>query len=166
MYYWYLLTFITLLGALFVILAKNPMYSVISLVFTLFCISVHYLLLNAQFLFVVNIAVYAGAIMVLFLFVIMMLDLRKNLPDSKSKITKIGGMFTGITFLTILFLILKSNQFAPNPEASSQIGMVGNLGQVLFTEYLLPFELISILFFVAMVGAVMLGKREEGERNF
>jgi NADH-quinone oxidoreductase subunit J len=166
MYYWYLLTFITLLGALFVILAKNPMYSVISLVFTLFCISVHYLLLNAQFLFVVNIAVYAGAIMVLFLFVIMMLDLRKNLPDSKSKLVKIGGMCTGLALMVLFYLILRRNEFAPNPSADSQIGMVGNLGQVLFDEYLLPFELISILFFVAMVGAVMLGKREEGERNF
>jgi NADH-quinone oxidoreductase subunit J len=166
MYYWYLLTFITLLGALFVILAKNPIYSVVSLVFTLFCISVHYLLLNAQFLFVVNIAVYAGAIMVLFLFVIMMLDLRKNLPDSKSKMVKLGGGFVGIALLSTLFVILRKNEFAPNPEADSQIGLVGNLGQVLFTQYLLPFELISILFFVAMVGAVMLGKREEGERNF
>ena len=66
----------------------------------------------------------------------------------------------------ILLAVLRKNEFAPNPTADSQIGLVGNLGKVLFNEYLLPFELISILFFVAMVGAVMLGKREAGERNF
>lgn len=166
MAYWYFLTALTLLSALMVILSKNPIHSVLYLVFTFFCISGHYVLLNAQFLMVVNIIVYAGAIMVLFLFVIMMLDLRKNLPDSKSNLTKIAGVVTGGTLIVILFAVLRKNEFAPNPTADSQIGLVGNLGQVLFNEYLLPFELISILFFVAMVGAVMLGKREAGERNF
>ncbi len=166
MFHWYLLTALTLLGALFVILAKNPMYSVLSLVFTLFCISLHYLFLNAQFLFVVNIAVYAGAIMVLFLFVIMMLDLRRNLPDSKSKLVKIGGGATAAVLLAVMILILRKNEFAPNATADSQVGLVENLGMTLFSQYLLPFELISILFFVAMVGAVLLGKREAGERNF
>ncbi len=166
MAYWYFLTALTLLSALMVIISKNPIHSVLYLVFTFFCISGHYVLLNAQFLMVVNIIVYAGAIMVLFLFVIMMLDLRKNVPDSKSNLTKIAGVVTGGTLLIILLAILLKNEFAPNPSADSQIGLVGNLGTVLFSEYLLPFELISILFFVAMVGAVMLGKREAGERNF
>jgi NADH-quinone oxidoreductase subunit J len=166
MFHWYLLTAITLIGALFVILTKNPMYSVLSLVFTLFCISLHYLFLNAQFLFVVNIAVYAGAIMVLFLFVIMMLDLRRNLPDSKSKLVKIGGGVTAAVLLAVMILILRKNEFAPNATADSQVGLVENLGLSLFSQYLLPFELITILFFVAMVGAVLLGKREAGERNF
>jgi NADH-quinone oxidoreductase subunit J len=166
MAYWYFLTALTLLSALMVIISKNPIHSVLYLVFTFFCISGHYVLLNAQFLMVVNIIVYAGAIMVLFLFVIMMLDLRKNVPDSKSKLTKVAGVITGGTLLIIMLAILRKNEFAPNPTADSQIGLVGNLGTVLFSEYLLPFELISILFFVAMVGAVMLGKREAGERNF
>lgn len=166
MAYWYFLTALTLLSALMVILSKNPIHSVLYLVFTFFCISGHYVLLNAQFLMVVNIIVYAGAIMVLFLFVIMMLDLRKNLPDSKTNLTKIAGVITGGTLMVIIFAIFRKNEFAPNPNTDSQIGLVGNLGKVLFSEYLLPFELISILFFVAMVGAVMLGKREAGERNF
>jgi NADH-quinone oxidoreductase subunit J len=166
MAYWYFLTALTLLSALMVILSKNPIHSVLYLVFTFFCISGHYVLLNAQFLMVVNIIVYAGAIMVLFLFVIMMLDMRKNLPDSKSNLTKIAGVVTGGTLMVIMFAILRKNEFAPNPSVDSQIGLVNNLGTVLFNQYLLPFELISILFFVAMVGAVMLGKREAGERNF
>jgi NADH-quinone oxidoreductase subunit J len=166
MAYWYFLTALTILSALMVIISKNPIHSVLYLVFTFFCISGHYVLLNAQFLMVVNIIVYAGAIMVLFLFVIMMLDLRKNQPDSKTNLTKIAGAITGGTFLVLLIAIFRKNEFAPNPNIDTQIGMVENLGKVLFSQYLLPFELISILFFVAMVGAVMLGKREAGERNF
>jgi NADH-quinone oxidoreductase subunit J len=166
MLYWYILTALTLLGALAVILAKNPIHSVLALVFTFFCISGHYVLLNAQFLMVVNIIVYAGAIMVLFLFVIMMLDLRRNQPDSKNKWIKLAGVATGGVLLIVLVLILKNNNWAPNPTADSQVGLVQNLGKVLYTKYLLPFELVTVLFFVAMVGAVLLGKREAGERNF
>jgi NADH-quinone oxidoreductase subunit J len=166
MIYWYILVALTLAGALTVILVKNPIYSVLALVFTFICISVHYLLLNAQFLFAVNIVVYMGAIMVLFLYTIMMLDLRKNMPESKARWVKIGGIATGVAFLVILVLVLKNNNWAPNPTVDTQIGLVNNLGQVLYTKYLLPFELVTVLFFVAMVGAVMLGKREAGERNF
>jgi NADH-quinone oxidoreductase subunit J len=140
-------------------------------VFTFFCISGHYVLLNAQFLMAVNIIVYAGAIMVLFLFVIMMLDLRKNMPESKSSLVKLAGSVVAGTLLVILVAAFHKNSMpAPTAENTanftSQTGMVENLGKVLYSEYLLPFELVSILFFVAMVGAVLLGKREAGERNF
>ena len=86
MNYWYFLTALTLLSALMVILSKNPINSILSLIFTFFCLTTHYILLNAQFLAVVNFIVYAGAIMVLFLFVVMMMDLRTNTPDSKTTI--------------------------------------------------------------------------------
>jgi NADH-quinone oxidoreductase subunit J len=119
----------------------------------------------------VNIIVYAGAIMVLFLFVIMMLDLRKNMPESKSSLVKLAGSVVAGTLLVILVAAFHRNSMpAPTAENTanftSQTGMVENLGKVLYSEYLLPFELVSILFFVAMVGAVLLGKREAGERNF
>ena len=154
-----------------VVFAKNPIHSVLYLVFTFFCISGHYVLLNAQFLMAVNIIVYAGAIMVLFLFVIMMLDLRKNMPESKTSLVKLAGSVVSGTLLVILVAAFhKNNLPAPSAENTanftSQTGMVENLGKVLYSEYLLPFELVSILFFVAMVGAVLLGKREAGERNF
>ena len=151
-----------------VVLAKNPIHSVLYLVFTFFCISGHYVLLNAQFLMAVNIIVYAGAIMVLFLFVIMMFDLRKNQPESKSNLTKLAGSVVAGSLLVVLIALVRQNNFqTPTSEGfSSQTGMVENLGKVLYSEYLLPFELVSILFFVAMVGAVLLGKREAGERNF
>jgi NADH-quinone oxidoreductase subunit J len=165
---WYFLSGLTLMSALMVVLAKNPIHSVLYLVFTFFCISGHYVLLNAQFLMAVNIIVYAGAIMVLFLFVIMMFDLRKNKPESKTLLTKLAGSVVAGSLLVILVAIYRNTQIpTPNVQTySSQNGMVENLGKVLYSEYLLPFELVSILFFVAMVGAVMLGKREAGERNF
>jgi NADH-quinone oxidoreductase subunit J len=165
---WYFLSGLTLLSALMVVLAKNPIHSVLYLVFTFFCISGHYVLLNAQFLMAVNIIVYAGAIMVLFLFVIMMFDLRKNQPESKSNLTKLAGSVVAGSLLVVLIALVRQNNIMP-PRAEgfiSQTGMVENLGKILYSEYLLPFELVSILFFVAMVGAVLLGKREAGERNF
>ena len=165
---WYFLSALTLLSALMVVFAKNPIHSVLYLVFTFFCISGHYVLLNAQFLMAVNIIVYAGAIMVLFLFVIMMFDLRKNQPESKSNLTKLAGSVVAGSLLVVLIALVRQNNFmTPKAEGFvSQTGMVENLGKVLYSEYLLPFELVSILFFVAMVGAVLLGKREAGERNF
>jgi NADH-quinone oxidoreductase subunit J len=117
----------------------------------------------------VNIIVYAGAIMVLFLFVIMMLDLRRNSPDSKTNLTKLAGAVVGGTVLVIIIAATRKINLgtgADNALYNSQTGMVENLGKLLYRNYLLPFELVSILFFVAMVGAVMLGKREAGERNF
>ena len=165
---WYFLAGLTLLSALMVVLAKNPIHSVLYLVFTFFCISGHYVLLNAQFLMVVNIIVYAGAIMVLFLFVIMMFDLKRNQPESKSSLTKLAGSIVAGSLLVILVALVRKNTIPVPLESkfSSNTGMVETLGKILYSEYLLPFELISILFFVAMVGAVMLGKREAGERNF
>ena len=169
MNFWYFLTALTLLSALMVVLSKNPIHSVLYLVFTFFCISGHYVLLNAQFLMAVNIVVYAGAIMVLFLFVIMMMDLRKNMPGSKSTLTKLAGAILGGTLLVILVAASRKVDLkdAVNLAAyKDQTGMVEGLGQILYRDYVLPFELVSVLFFVAMVGAVMLGKREAGERNF
>ncbi|MEA5459507.1 NADH-quinone oxidoreductase subunit J [Arcicella sp. LKC2W] len=169
MNFWYFLTALTLLSALMVVLSKNPIHSVLYLVFTFFCISGHYVLLNAQFLMAVNIVVYAGAIMVLFLFVIMMMDLRKNMPDSKNTLTKLAGAILGGTLLVIMVAATRKMDLSGDAiiaNYSSQTGMVESLGKILYRDYVLPFELVSVLFFVAMVGAVMLGKREAGERNF
>ncbi len=163
----YFLTFLTLLSALMVIFSKNPIHSVLYLILTFFTISGHYILLNAQFLAAVNIIVYAGAIMVLFLFVIMFLDLKKESEQHIPALAKVAGVIAGGMLLVIFVAAFKSMQTITPDEASfnSQIGLVTTLGKVLFKQYLLPFELASVLFLSAMVGAVMLGKKEEGERN-
>jgi NADH-quinone oxidoreductase subunit J len=163
----YFLTFLTLLSAIMVVFSKNPIHSVLYLILTFFTISGHYILLNAQFLAAVNIIVYAGAIMVLFLFVIMFLNLKKEQAEESSNLTKAAAVISGGLLLVILVAVLKTTATQPFNEVgfNSQIGLVKTLGQTLFRDFLLPFELASVLFLSAMVGAVLLGKREEGEKN-
>ncbi|MBD2752049.1 NADH-quinone oxidoreductase subunit J family protein [Spirosoma validum] len=164
------LTVITLFSAIGVVTARNPIYSVLALIATFFCLSGHYILLNAQFLAAVNIIVYAGAIMVLFLFTIMFLNLRKEDEESKTNLTKMASVVVGGILMVMLITIFRAKS-AQVPTVSSQTfdaktGLVENLGQLLYNDYILPFELASVLFLVAMVGAVMLGKREAGDRHF
>jgi NADH-quinone oxidoreductase subunit J len=162
------LSFVALLSALGVVLAKNPVHSVLFLILTFFTLSGHYLLLNAQFLAAVNIIVYAGAIMVLFLFVIMFLNLNEETEPHKPALAKFAAAIAGGMLLLILVAALRNVNPAGYDATSfdSQIGMVDRLGMVLFNDYALPFELASVLLLAAMVGSVMLGKRETGERNF
>jgi len=153
---------LTIGSALMVILSPHPVRSVLYLILTFFLISGNYILMNAQFIAVVNIIVYAGAIMVLFLFVLMLLNLSKdNEPRSSIKM-KIAATFAGGALLTVLIAALKDSVVLPKTEMlENQQGMVENLGQLLFTKYVLPFEMSSILFIAAMVGAVLLAKREK-----
>jgi NADH-quinone oxidoreductase subunit J len=166
--FFYFLSFLTILSAVMVVVSRNPIHSVLYLILTFFTLSGHYILLNAQFLAAVNIIVYAGAIMVLFLFVIMFLNMKQDHEESKTNLTKIAATIVGGTVFVILFGAYRKSVIPGLDEQQfdSQIGMIENLGHLLFRDYLLPFELVSILLLVAMVGAVMLGKREIGERHF
>ncbi len=151
-----------------VVTSKSPVYSVLYLILTFFCLSGHYIILNAQFLAFVNIIVYAGAIMVLFLFVIMFLNMKEDEAETSPTLIRTLATGTAIVLGVTLVLAFSTVKVAAfNPMAfDSQVGMVKNLGSVLFREYLLPFELASVLFLIAMVGAVMLGRREAGDRHF
>lgn len=160
-YIFYFLSFLAILCGLMVILEKNPVHSVLYLVITFFAIAGHYILLNAQFLFAVQIIVYAGAIMVLFLFVIMLLNLNKESENHKSMAWKFAAVIASGILLIVLVGAMRQTNALPAPSAvNSDMGLVKNLGKVLFTDFLLPFEIASILFLAAMVGAVMLGKKE------
>ena len=156
------LSVIALFSALMVISSKNPVYSVLWLILTFFSISGHYILLNAQFLAIVNIIVYAGAIMVLFLFVIMLMNLNKDMEPQKSKWLKLVGAIAGGCLLLVLIAAFKDieikNQLAETN--TGDIGLIQNLGKVLFTDYVVPFEISSVLFLSAMVGAVVIGKKD------
>ncbi len=164
----YGLSILALFGALGTIMSRNPIHSVIYLILTFFSLSAHYVMLNAQFLAAVNIIVYAGAIMVLFIFVIMFLNLRSESEEMSRNSVLIAATVLGSLLGLILISTLKKAEIQSfNPyEYKSQTGMIETLGNVLYQDYLLPFELVSVLFLVAMAGAVMLGKREKGERNF
>jgi NADH-quinone oxidoreductase subunit J len=154
------LSALSLISAMLVITSKNPVFSVLWLIVTFFTISGHYILLNAQFLAVVNIIVYAGAIMVLFLFVIMLMNLSKDTEPQKSKWLKLAGAVAGGCFLLVLVAALRGTENRMAQLGTGEIGLIQNLGHVLFTEYVVPFEIASILFLSAMVGAVVIGKRE------
>jgi NADH-quinone oxidoreductase subunit J len=164
----FFLTFVALFSALGVVLSRNPVHSVLFLILTFFILTAHYVLLNAQFLAAVNIIVYAGAIMVLFLFVIMFLNLNVAKEVEKPTLAKIAAVISGGALFVIMVAVLRTAEVGTYDPATfnSQIGMVETLGMVLFRDYILAFELVAVLFLVSMVGAVMLGKREAGERNF
>lgn len=159
----YFVAFLSIFFSLLVIFSKNPVHSVLYLILTFFTITVHYILLNAQFLAIVNFIVYMGAIMVLFLFVIMLLNLSKATEPMRSLWMKILGTIAGACFLLTLVAALKSVDNASQAAvitASQDLGLVKNLGRVLFKEFLLPFELSSVLLLSAMVGAILLAKKE------
>lgn len=157
----YFLAFLALLSSMMVIFSKNPIHSVLYLIITFFAIAGHYILLNAQFLAVVHIIVYAGAIMVLFLFVIMFLNLNTETEPQQSSLVKMAGIMAGGSLMLIFVGALKDVAMITNANPRMEIGLVKTLGITLFKDYLLPFELVSILFLAALIGAVILGKKEE-----
>ena len=159
----YILGGLTIGSALMVILSSHPIRSILYLVVTFFMISANYVLMNAQFLAIVNIIVYAGAIMVLFLFVLMMLNLSKD-AEPKSSIKMIAAsVIAGGSLLVVFIAALRDAHVAIGASAgtSNDIGLVKTLGRELFTTYVLPFEMSSVLFISAIVGAVLLAKREK-----
>ena len=157
----YFLSFLAILSALMVVVSKNPVHSVLYLIITFFAIAGHYVLMNAQFLAAVHIIVYAGAIMVLFLYVIMMLNLNAEVEPQKNVWIKGAATIAGGSLMVVLvgaFREVSQNSFIGNYNPS--VGLISNLGKTLYSDFMLPFEISSILFLSAMVGAVMLAKKE------
>lgn len=155
-----ILATLSVFSALMVVLSKKPVHSVLYLIFCFFTIGGHYLLLNAQFLFAVHIIVYAGAIMVLFLFTLMFINLNKESEPHKSNLLKTAAtLVAGCLLLVLVSTVTETGGALPAPADDAQIGTVSNLGKSLYGDYVLPFEITSILLLAAMVGAVMLGKK-------
>jgi NADH-quinone oxidoreductase subunit J len=156
------LSVLALVAAILVVVSKNPVHSVLWLILVFFAISGHYILLNAQFLAIVNLIVYAGAIMVLFLFVFMLMNLNADTEPQKNKWLKIAGVVAAGSLLLVLVAALKNadlkTQFAE--MNGGDIGLIHNLGLALFNDYVIPFEISSVLFLSAMVGVVVIGKKE------
>jgi NADH-quinone oxidoreductase subunit J len=159
LYAFYFLSFLAVFSALMVVFSRNPIYSVLYLIITFFCVGGHYLLLSAEFLFAVHIIVYAGAIMVLFLYVIMLLNLNKEDESQKTNYIRFAAILSAGLLLLVIIGALRGVETAQvNVGAATSYGKVKELGKLLFNEFLLPFEIVSILLLAAMVGAVMLGK--------
>ncbi|RYE34366.1 MAG: NADH-quinone oxidoreductase subunit J [Sphingobacteriaceae bacterium] len=157
----YFVAFLSVFFSLLVIFSKNPVHSVLYLILTFFTFTIHYFLLNAQFLGIVNFIVYMGAILVLFLYTLMLMNLNHDTEPLKSNLLKVIGVIAGGCLLVTLIASLK---ISGNSEIvvlkDPNLGLVKNLGNVLFHQFLLPFEVSSILLLSAMVGAVLLAKKE------
>lgn len=158
--FWFL-SALAIAGALMVVVSKNPVHSVLWLILVFFAISGHYILLNAQFLFIVNLIVYAGAIMVLFLFVIMLMNLNTDTEPQKNKWLRLAGVVAGGCLMLVFVAALKKSGTQQVLMGEGNIGLIQNLGKALFNDYVLPFEISSVLFLSAMVGAVVIGKKGE-----
>ncbi|HMI77754.1 MAG TPA: NADH-quinone oxidoreductase subunit J [Ferruginibacter sp.] len=163
----WLLSILALGSAIMVVTSKNPVHSILFLIVTFFAISGHYILLNAQFLAIVNIIVYAGAIMVLFLFVVMLMNLNADAEPKKNRIMQFAGLISGgCLFLVFIAAVTRSAKSSDMVQLGiGDAGLIKNLGKALFNDYVVPFEISSILFLSAMIGAVVLGKKEKQINN-
>ena len=149
-------------SAVLMITRRSPVMSALYLVFNFFVIAVLYLLLRAQFIAIIQITVYAGAIMVLFLFVIMLLNLGEdNLVKWRLTSAKSIAAFLGIAMLVeiLYFVTYFTSRSGISPKAES-MGTVESIGKVLFRDYLFPFEITSLLLLAAIVGAILLAKKK------
>ncbi|NIP29582.1 MAG: NADH-quinone oxidoreductase subunit J [Candidatus Dadabacteria bacterium] len=157
----YIFAILAVAGSIIVVSHKNPVTSAISLVLTLFSTAVLFVLLNAHFIAAIQVLVYAGAIMVLFLFTVMFLNIRESdlSFDTQNIPKKLTFLFIFVVviglFASKLFLHTKLFSKLDNPQS---FGTVKEVGKLLFTKYLLPFELTSILIVVAIVGVVVIAK--------
>ena len=155
--------FTSIIASLLVITRKNPIHSALFLVLTFLCVAVLYLLLYSQFIAIIQVVVYAGGIVMLIVFVIMLLDLEQELRSGLtlfySKV--IGGMLAVLFLFGIIYAVVaksptgKVGSYAPDKVSAN----VKAVGEMLFTQYLFPFEIVSVLLVAAMIGAVILSKK-------
>ena len=163
----YIFAALSVFGALGVLFLKNPIHCALSLVGTFFCLGSIYVMLNAEFVAVIQVLIYAGAIMVLFLFVLMLLS-SSDTEMSSNKWTPgkiLAGLLSLGIFVQIAYLFtgheLKLGTKGEYPiEVVEEIGSIALIGRLLFTDYILSFEIIVILLLVAVIGAVVIAKRK------
>ena len=157
---------ITLSTAFLTVFSRNPIHSAIYLVICFFSVAGHYLLLNAQFLAIVHIIVYSGAIMILFLFTIMLMNLNKENEVHKPRITRLGAIVSFcLVCLILIAIFINSKPIAGDYIATGDdYQSIKVLGRILLNEYMVPFEFASILLLVAMIGTVLLSKKEKLEK--
>jgi NADH-quinone oxidoreductase subunit J len=158
----YLLGGLAIASAVLVISARNPVASLLFTVLAFFCLAGLFAMLEAHFLAAIQILVYAGAILVLFLFVIMLLNLGSETQQEwlAPPGVLIGSTAVGAAFLLVLFFLWQRGAAPTARMPAAVVGSTEGVGLALYRDYLLPFEVTSLLLLVAMVGAVMLAKRE------
>lgn len=145
-----------------VVLHRNPVASALSLVVSFLGLAALFFMLNAEFIGTIQVLVYAGAVMVLFLFIIMLLDLKSETRRKWNFIATAGGALVTLSFGALLVKVL--HRFpagnAPFPPIASKLDDVRNVGMMLFTRYNLPFQIVGVLVLVATIGVIVLSKKE------
>jgi NADH-quinone oxidoreductase subunit J len=158
----YALSVLSVLGALGLVLFRHPMNGAMSLIVTMISLAGLYALLSAKLIFVLQLIVYAGAIMSLIIFIIMFLNIQdSDLPEEEGRLYYLlGGLVAIIPIASFLIKLIKRIPESAATVVGKGFGGVKEVGLVLFQDWLLPFEIVSILLLVALVGAVVLaGKR-------
>jgi NADH-quinone oxidoreductase subunit J len=153
----YIFSALALLCGVFVVLGRNPVNSAMFLVLTMISLACIFILLHAFFLAAIQIIVYAGAVLVLFVFVIMLLDLKE---EQARKIKLGGAILGGASVVVTAYAFWKSLSETSLPMTPTVEGGTVELGRLLFTNYTLPFEILSVLLLVAMVGVILLSKKD------
>ncbi len=153
---------LALFAAILMVISWNPIAAVLNMILVMFCLAVLFVLLNAHFIAVIQILIYAGAIMVLFMFIIMLLNLRGDDPIWKSRernfVLGVVGFFLVIGAFVKLFSTIKAADLQQTVKIAENFGTTKQVGTSLFTDYLLPFEIASLILLVAIIGAVILAK--------
>ena len=159
----WLFAFVMLVFGAAVIINRNPIASALSLVICFMGLSALFMSLDAFFIGIIQVLVYAGAVMVLFLFIIMLLDLRAEVRRKMNIVAFAGGIAVALAFFIQIYFVIGQLSAAKEvfpPLASAKTDDVHNVGLLLFTNYNLPFQIIGVLVLVATVGVVVLSKRE------
>ena len=156
-----LLSILCIGAVLGMIFAKNQAYSALWLVLAFACTAGLFALLDAPFIAVVQIIIYAGAILVLFIFVIMMVDIKEGLTPEKKKWTLVLASLLAGVLLVELLVALNAALSPMATSVSGQAGGASEIGHLLFSKYLYPFEITSVLIIAAMVGAIVLVKKKD-----
>lgn len=161
----YLFAALAVLAALGVVIARSAVRSALSLALVFLALAAMYVLLNAPFLAVAQIMIYAGAVLILFLFVIMVLNPRLDFIGARTTAQTLAAVVFTIALGVLTVVTLATGRLAPatgqfTPEFVSAVGHVQVIGTLLFSEFLLPFEIASVLLLVAIVGAMTLARRE------
>lgn len=156
---------VAILSGILVITCRNPINSALSLILTFFCLATFYVMLDAPFMAAIQVIVYAGAIMVLIVFVIMLLNIRVETGKRYTHALCIGGIVGFLVLFETCYFLMKGNVMGVTKAAPELSGLIAQshteaIGRAMFTNFLLPFEVTSILLLVAIVGSVILAKKK------
>jgi NADH-quinone oxidoreductase subunit J len=159
-FFFAIVAFVAIVSGILVIRCRNPINSALSLILTFFCLATFYVMLDAPFMAAIQVIVYAGAIMVLIVFVIMLLNLRTDTGSRYTHAMTVGSIIGALSLIEIVYFLNRSGLSGTHGTITSWTAHTELIGKSMFTEFLLPFEITSLLLLVAIIGAVILAKKK------